>query len=464
MKRMHRDYLTFCQKVWQFNAKHGLIGERQKVVVAVSGGIDSIALLDFFAWLRETKKIDVVAAHVNHKLRGKESDGDEKFVHRVCAEYAIPLFTERVLTKKIAKQTKCSVQETARDLRYSFFDTLQKSLNANAVATAHNANDNAETMLINIFRGSGVEGLGGIPLRRNEIVRPFLCVTRKEIERYVKKRKLPYREDSTNKHVDYTRNYLRHKIIPNIEQRLNPSLINTLFRMSEIFRMNAAFTTDALKAVPVFDPLKGELNIRQLEQIHPYLQQMLLHRVLTEKNIEPAYETIHSILDLKENQKGTIVDLDKSFVAERIDDAIVIRKRVSPKEFEFRLEDEGVVRTDDFIFTIKKSGVPDNKTKSDSSYEYVDASVLKFPVIVRNWRKGDSFTPLGMRGKKKLSDFFAEGRFSSEQKKKIPVVESGNKIVWIAGKRLDDRFKLTDKTTEAYQLTITFNGKKNDQS
>ncbi len=461
---MHRDCLIFCQKIWQFITKHGLVSEGQKVIVAVSGGIDSIALLDFFAWLRESKKIEVVAAHVNHRLRGKEADGDEKFVHRVCAEYGIPLFAERVLTKKIAKKTKRSVQETARDLRYTFFDTLQKSLNADAVATAHNANDNAETMLINMFRGSGVEGLGGIPIRRETIVRPFLCVPRKDIEQYVKKRKLHFREDSSNKHDDYTRNYLRHKIIPKIEQRFNPSLIDTLSNMSEIFRMNAAFTADALKTVAAFDVSRGQVDIRQLEQIHPYLQQMLLRRALTEKNIEPAYETIRSVLELKESQKGTIIDLDRTFIAERIDNAILIRMRKSPKEFEFRLEDEGAINTEDFLFTIKKSGVPDNKTKSDSSHEYIDASMVKFPIIVRNWRKGDVFTPLGMKGKKKLSDFFGERKFSSEQKKKIPVVESGNRIVWVAGNRLDDRFKLTNKTTAAYHITITFNGKKNDQS
>lgn len=464
MKRMHRDCLTFCQKVWQFIIKHGLTGEGQKVVVAVSGGIDSIALLDVVAWLRDTKKIDVVAAHVNHRLRGKESDGDEQFVRRVCAGYGIPLFTERVLTKQIAKETKRSVQETARDLRYSFFDTLQKSLDAGAVATAHNANDNAETILINLIRGSGVEGLGGIPLRRNQIVRPFLCVTRKEIERYAGKRKLRFRKDSSNTHVEYTRNYLRHTIIPRIEQRLNPLLIGTLSRTAEIFRMNAAFTDDALKRVHAFDPDTAQLDIGRLEQIHPYLQQMLLHRVLTGKNIEPAFETVHAVLHLKESQKGAVVDLDRSFVAERIDGAILIRRRGRPKEFEFRLENEGTITTDDFIFTITKSGLPDNKTKSDTSHEYIDASLLKFPVIVRNWRKGDAFIPLGMRGKKKLSDFFAEEKFSSEQKRKIPIVESGHRIVWIAGKRLDDRFKLTDTTTEAYHVTITFNGKKNDQS
>ncbi|MBI2429932.1 MAG: tRNA lysidine(34) synthetase TilS [Ignavibacteriales bacterium] len=454
--------MTFCQNVWQFITKHGLFSDGQKVIVAVSGGIDSIVLLDLFLWLRSIKKIDVVAAHINHGLRGKESDGDEKFVRRLCEKNGIPLYSDRFATKKIARKAKRSVQETARDLRYTFFDTLKKSLNADRIATAHNANDNAETMLMNFFRGTGIEGLAGIPVQRGDIVRPFLCVTRHEIERYAGKRKLRYREDSSNRHDDYTRNYVRHKIIPKIERRINPSLVETLSNMSEIIRLNSEFTGELLKRS--VDTDKRQIEIQKLEQMHPYLQQMFIHHLLVEKKIEPRYDIIHSVLGLKNNQKGATIDLDGSYVAERINDAILLRERETEPAFEYTLHEEGSVNAEEFILTIKKSALPDNKIHADTSLEYIDASMLKFPVTVRRWKKGDVFNPIGMKGKKKVSDFFGERKFSSEQKKRIPIVESGNRIVWVAGERLDDRFKLTDKTKEAYQLTITFNGKKNDQS
>lgn len=464
MRHIQQDWLAFCQKVWQFIRKHGLFDEKQKVIVAVSGGIDSIILLEFFLWLRSTKKIEFAVAHVNHQLRGKESDGDEKFVRRVCEKNKIPFYSERVATKKTAKETKRSIQETARDLRYAFFDTLKKSLAADRIATAHNANDNAETMLMNLFRGSGIDGLSGIPVKRNTIVRPLLAVSRKEIVKIVRQRKLKFREDSSNLHDDYTRNYLRHKIIPKIEERINPSVIDAMLKTSEILERNIEFTDEVVKASTASLISGDEINIQQLNQLHPYIQQKIVHQLLVQKNIEPHFDAILSIVELKDAQKGTTIDIDKSFVAERINESILIRTRISAEPFEYQLKDEGTIAVDNFTFTLKKSAIPDNKIKNDSSIEYVDASHIQFPITVRSWKNGDVFIPFGMKGKKKLSDFFGEKKFSSEQKMNVPIIESAKKIVWIAGERLDDRFKLTDETTEAYQLTITFNGKKNSYS
>lgn len=452
--------MTFCQKVWQFIRKHGLFDERQKVIAAVSGGIDSIVLLDFLLWARSVKKIEVIVAHVNHRLRGKESDGDEEFVHALCEKYNIPFYSKQVATKTIAKETKRSVQETARDLRYTFFDTLKQSLSADCVATAHNANDNAETILINLFRGSGIDGLGGIPVKRNAIVRPFLCVTRKEIEHYARKKKLRFREDSSNRHDDYTRNYLRHHVLPNIERRLNPSLVETLTKTSEIVQLHSDFVesmmpNDSLSVASQ----RQEIPLEDFQRLHPYLQQMMIHRLLVQHNIEPRYDVICAMRDLKDAQKGKTVDLDKLFLAERTADAIRIQPRMTAEPFCYRLTNEGTLSTKDFVFTIQKSAVPRNRVLGNPCEEYVDAAVVKFPVTIRSWKPGDVFIPLGMKGKKKLSDFLGEQKFSREQKQRIPVVESAHTIMWIAGKRLDDRFKITDATRETYHLTITFNEK-----
>jgi len=462
MKRTERDWLTFCQKVWQFIRKHQLFHERQKVIAAVSGGIDSIVLLDFLLWAHSVKKIEVIVAHINHRLRGKESDGDEEFVRLLCKRHDIPFYSERVPTKTIAKETRRSVQETARDLRYAFFDTLKQSLSADCVATAHNANDNAETMLINLFRGSGIDGLGGIPVKRNAVVRPFLCVTRKEIEHYAQKKKLRYREDSSNRRDDYTRNYLRHHIIPNIERRLNPSLIETLTKTSDIVCLHSDFVESLLPRNPnnsLDASQRNEILLEDFNRLHPYLQQMMIHRLLVQHRIEPRYDIISTVLDLKDAQKGKSVDLDKLFVAERTADAIRIQPRTTVTPFCYTLTNEGTLTTEDFVFTIQKSAVPKHNISNNPFEEYVDAAAVKFPITVRSWKKGDVFIPLGMKGKKKLSDFFGEQKLTAQQKQSIPIIESGKTIMWIAGKRLDDRFKLTDATQETYHLTITFNDK-----
>ena len=456
MKKTDRHASPFYQKILQFIKKKGLISPGEKVVLAVSGGVDSVVLIDMMARLQDVLKTELVIAHVNHQLRGKESNGDERFVQQLAKRYNIQCFVERAATKKIVNEKKRSLQDVAREIRYSFFDTLKKSLKANRIATAHNANDNAETVLMNLFRGSGIDGLQGIPLRRDTVIRPLLCVTRKEISSYAKERKLSFREDSSNRKDDYTRNYLRHNIIPKLEKRINPSLVESLLRESEIVAANVEFVDELVENSYDFVVQNNEIIIHQAKSLHPFLLQMMIRRLFVENNIEPSFDSIGAVIDLMDRQKGKIADVGNTWTAERLEKSIQIRKRKGQKEFAFKIENEGTLTTDKFVFSIKKSALPDNKVKSDASIEYVDARLIKFPIVIRSWKKGDAFVPLGMKGKKKLSDFFGEQKFSTEEKLAAPVVEIAGKIAWVAGRRLDERFKITDSTTEVYQLSIKF--------
>ncbi len=452
-------------KVQQFIKQKGLLQSGQKIVAAVSGGIDSMVMLDLLMQLKQLWKLEIVVAHVNFQLRGKESNGDEQFVKRIAKQYALPFYSEQTDTKTIALKQKRSIQETAREIRYSFFETLKKSLRADTIATAHNANDNAETMFINLLRGSGIDGLAGIPPRRNNIVRPFLLVTRKEIEQYAKAMHVKFRNDSSNAKDDYTRNFLRNVIIPKLEQRINPSLNETMFHESELFRAAAAFTGKATETAFADTVSVSKVNIKKLLQIDPFLQQSVILRLLKVLKIEPAFTAVNSIVDLVNQQKGSIVEINKHWIAERTAEKIEIRENRTVKDFHFSIEKAGKLTTENFIITVKKSVSPGNKQHRDASIEYVDAATIKFPLIVRTWKPGDVFVPLGMKGKKKLSDFFGEQKLAAEEKKSIPIIESDGAIVWVAGKRLDDRCKLTDSTTIVYQLTFQprqYNGKKDD--
>lgn len=461
MKRRELQH-PLISKVQQFVKKKKLLQPEQKLIVTVSGGIDSVVMLDALMQLQAMWKFEIVVAHVNFKLRGKESDGDEQFVRRLAERYDLPFYSEQANTRKIAKQQQRSLQETARDIRYTFFDTLKKSLKADAIVTAHNANDNAETMLLNLLRGSGIDGVAGIPVQRDNIIRPLLCVTRKEIVQYAKKKKLKFREDSSNSKDEYTRNYLRNNIIPKLEQRINPSLNETLLNEAEVFRSAANFANKETDNVYSNVVSSSKIDIKKLSALDPFIQQSVVRRVMKELRIEPSFIIISSILELAEHQKGTIVEINKTWIAERLSNEILIRGKSIDQTFLYVIEKAGTLTTDDFVFSVKKSALPDNKNGNDSSNEYVDAAKVKFPLTVRSWQKGDSFIPLGMKGKKKLSDFFGEQKLATEEKKNIPIIESGGMIVWVAGKRLDERFKLTDSTTTVYQLTIKYNGKKND--
>src|ERR1039458_4568458 len=248
MTKKHRSPELY-EGVKRFVHSHGLIRQGITVLAAVSGGIDSVVLLDLLTLLSVEWELQVVILHVNHQLRGREASADEKFVESLAKCYNLRLFTARVETKKEVARKKVSIQEAARDLRYAFFLTEKAELHADVVATAHNANDNAETLLLNFFRGTGIDGIAGIPVHRNgaSIVRPLLFATRQEIIAYARERKLKFREDSSNLTDKYSRNFLRRKVIPLLEKRVNPSLVKSLSNSAAIFKNCAEFLREHIQ-------------------------------------------------------------------------------------------------------------------------------------------------------------------------------------------------------------------------
>ena len=454
---------TLIRSVQQFITEQSLIHSGDHVILAVSGGVDSMVLMDVMAKLQRPFRMKLAIAHVNYQLRGSESDGDEAFVRKYAAKYRIPLYIRRIDAGKKARQRKRSIQETARDIRYSFFDTLKEKLGANAIVTAHHADDNTETVLINLLRGSGLDGLAGIPLRRDSIIRPLLCVDRAEILSYAKIFRILFRNDSSNTKEDYTRNFLRKRIIPALKTKINPSLNETVSHMTVVLRSVSQYVNKETDRVYPRTVSTNEIVLKPFTKCHQVIQQSVIHRLLNDLDIEPAYTRIASVQQLQDQQKGTIIQLGNSWTAERLSGSIVLKKTRTGVSFkQFSIPKEGTYSNGSIVLTVSASGIPDNKKGPSPSEEYVDASKVAFPLKMRQWRTGDSFRPIGMKGKKKLSDFFSGLKLSQEEKKAIPVLECSGEIMWVAGKRLDDRFKITDSTTSTYHLTIKTNGKKND--
>lgn len=444
----------------RFVQDKGLIRKGDRVLAAVSGGIDSVALLDILSALSVEWELDLGILHVNHQLRGREANGDERFVGALAKRYGVALSVARVTTREESVRRKISIQEAARQLRYAFFLAKKSELGADVVATAHTANDNAETMLLNFLRGTGIDGIAGIPLRghENAIVRPLLFATREHIVEYVRDRKLKFREDSSNKTDKYTRNYLRKRIFPLLEKRVNPSVVRTLAQSSEIFKDCADFLAgyvERASAACVVEK-EGEVHIAKdtLQKEHAYVRQMIVHGTLVREGVEPTSERVASILSLLDREKGSRVDCGNGWRGESGSEDIVISRRADTAEFSYRLEKEGTVANDYFSISVRKCKKIPNKLGTDSSIEYVDAAKLQFPLRVRSWKEGDSFIPLGMTQRKKVSDLFVDLKISRSTKNRIPIVESNGTIVWIAGCRIDDRYKITSTSSAAYQLSL----------
>jgi len=446
--------------VKHFVTMHGLFGRGSRVLTAVSGGIDSLVLLDLLVSLSSEWELKVVILHVNHQLRGRESNGDEKFVGSLAKHYGLPIFTARVETKNEAAGTKLSIQEAARNLRYAFFLAMMTELDGDVVATAHNANDNAETMLLNFVRGTGIDGIAGIPIQRNgaTIVRPLLFATRQEISAYARERTLKYREDSSNLSDKYSRNFVRRKVIPLLEKRVNASLVRSLSHSSAIFKECAEYLREQVKAAwpTIVSDEDGEILLRKegLRKQHPFIRQLIVHDVFLGKDIEPSADRIGAVVSLLGSEKGIWVDCGNGWRAENESECIRFSQPTVAADFSYVLHEEGRITNDLFSLSVKKSKNVPNKLGSHSSIEYVDAGKLRFPLYVRSWKAGDSFVPLGMKHRKKVSDFFVDLKISRTKKMKIPIVESGGNIVWVAGCRIDDRFKITPASTEAYKLSI----------
>jgi tRNA(Ile)-lysidine synthase len=448
------------EAVKHFVRSHDLIRQGSRVLAAVSGGIDSVVLLDLLTELAIDFDLDVDILHVNHQLRGDEAMADEKFVESLAKRYKLRLFTARVETKKEAAAKKLSIQEAARDLRYAFFLTKKAELNADVVATAHNANDNAETLLLNFVRGTGIDGIAGIPIHRNgtSIVRPLLFATRQEIAAYAREKKLKFREDSSNLSDKYSRNFLRRKVIPLLEKRVNPSLVRSLSNSADIFKECAEFLREHVhKAWPlVVAESDGEILFLkdELRKQHSYIRQLIVHDAFLGKEIEPSAERIAAVLSLLDAEKGTRVDCGNGWRAENESNNILLSRRGDAGDFSYILKKEGKITNGLFSLSVKKSRNVPNKLGAHSSTEYVDAGKVRFPLHVRSWKEGDFFVPLGMKQKKKVSDFFVDLKISRAEKRRIPIVESEGNIVWVAGCRIDDRYKITPVSTKAYKLSF----------
>lgn len=407
--------------------------------------MDSVVL----AHLCSKLNLNIALAHCNFNLRGKESDEDENFVIELADNLELEVFIERFETEVYARTQKISIQMAARELRYKWFEDLKETLGFDYIFTAHHANDNLETVLINFVRGTGLEGLTGIPETNGNIIRPLLAFSREEIEDYARISHLKWREDSSNTSVKYLRNKIRHEILPKLFE-LNPKMLETFEVTRNNLNESAALVDDYISAL--FPRIAKEeefgysFRIKLLKTI-PHLK-----AVLYELFKSFGFTEWNDVYDLLEAQPGKIV-YSKTHRLIKDRENLLLTLLPDPEEREFEiLAGEEVVMLPIGTFQFEEVG---ELSEADAKTIFLDLNKLQFPLTVRKWEKGDYFIPFGMKGKKKLSKFFKDEKLSLPEKENCWLLCSRNEIVWVIGHRADARFRVEKETSTILKLTYT---------
>ena len=420
--------------------EHKLFDTKSKILLAISGGIDSVCLADLL--IRSGYNVEF--AHCNFKLREEESDQDEIFVSDLANKNKIPFHHISFDTNHYALSNKLSIQMAARELRYEWFEKVRREISADYIAIAHNQNDNIETFFINLINGTGLKGLRAIQNKNNFIVRPLMFASRNQIEEYVKLRSLNFREDSSNKSKKYQRNKVRHDLMPLLKQ-INPSIENTIADEIEIIKNTYSIFKEQVDRVvkeiscQTDDGIKISKNkLIKLEPIDTYLYEIL---------------NVFGFTDLKSIKNSILSNPGKQFFSKShrllIDREFVFIEKIEDDFFNDILINESTLILNSPInisFKISSNNQID-KIKNTACFDY---EKLVFPLVIRKWKSGDKFIPSGMKGFKKLSDYFIDNKINRLLKEKTLLLCSNDDIIWVIGHRIDERYKATSKTKKMY--------------
>ncbi len=432
----------------EFAAKENLFKERQKILLAISGGVDSVVLLHLFA----QTKAKIAIAHCNFQLRAEESDLDEDFVLKLGKQYDVPVYTKTFDTIAFAKENKLSIEMAARDLRYHWFQVLLETKGYDLIATGHHINDSIETFFLNLSRGTGINGLTGIPAKNDNIIRPLLFANREQINKYAKTKQLHYRYDQSNDSTMYMRNIIRHQLIP-IIKKINPSFEQVMETNLNNLKEAANLFNHSIKAYQKgFISTSGNqhfIHLKNLEEIEN--KPIILFETLKPFNFNA--EQVSSILHSIATQPGKLFfSTTHQLLIDR--EAIIIEPIIIHKTEKWVFKDLSELMNSPVFASANIVDKAEFKLKKKKQYACLDLDKLVFPIKIRKWKPGDSFHPLGMKKSKKLSDFFIDIKLNRFDKTKVLVMISDKKIVWILNQRIDNRFKVGAKTDRVLILEV----------
>ena len=434
----------------RFFADRNLSLTKSSYLLAVSGGVDSVVLCE----LSKQAGISFAIAHCNFGLRGEESERDEVFVCNVAKQYGVAFFVKKFDTALFAGQQKLSIQEAARKLRYEWFEDVRKDQGFAYTLLAHHANDNIETMLMNFFRGTGLEGLTGMPVEKQDehCLRPMLQLRRSEIEAFAKENDLTWVEDSSNESNKYTRNFFRNEIIPqlqNVFPQVEENLLKNLQRFGDT---NMIYETAIKDLKRKLYEVKGEEVHIPVLKLMKYRNTSLLYEVLKEFGF--SEKGIPELLKLAEASSGKYMANAQYRIIRHRAWFIIAPLSVTTGTLVIEKEND-LVQFETRQIRFKRLAKEKFELDKEASVAQLDAKEIQFPLILRKWKAGDYFYPLGMRKKKKVARFLIDQKLSKTEKEKVWVLESHKRIVWVVGYRIDDRFKFNEGTKEVLQITLS---------
>jgi len=434
-------------KIKKYIEKEKLLNSNDKVIVGLSGGADSTVLLHILHSLG----YKCIVAHCNFHLRGEESQRDEQFAAGLAASLNLPFFKKDFDTVNLSKKHGISIEMAAREVRYQWFSELKTDLKADAIAVAHHCDDSIETLLLNLIRGTGIKGLTGIQPKKGPIVRPLLCITKKEILHYAQTENLSFITDSSNEQDTWLRNKIRLQVIPLLET-INPSvresITHTMNNLNETFKI---YDTEIQKAIrEVFNPENGSISISFLKKF-PSPKSILFELL---KNYGFSKEVISDIHRAMDSHTGkTFFAKDYYIVKNR--DEFLLSPVIMEKDKEYLIqENETFLEIPVKMKIILLPNDPVSNIDKNQNTACLDFDKLHFPLTLRKWKRGDRFMPLGMNNFQKLSDFFTTKKFSKLQKEQSWILTSGKDIVWIVNNRIDERFKINKNTKKRYILKL----------
>ena len=445
--------MSLLEQFRYYISSNNLFLPTDKLLLAVSGGVDSVVLCE----LCRNAGFDFGIAHCNFQLRGDDSERDEKFVRELAKKNSVEFHSIKIETKRIAGEQKISVQEAARALRYTWFEEVRKAGMYHYILTAHHADDNIETVLMNFFRGTGIKGLKGMEPKLDRIVRPLLFARRYQLEEFLKSNGLAYVPDVTNLSDDYTRNYFRNQVIPLIRKsfpEVNENILGNIERLREAEQLYRQAISGHKRKLQEIRENEVHIPVLKLKKAEP------LHTIVYEIARDYGFNAAQSeeIIALLDSDSGKYIQSTSHRIIKNRNWLIV-----APLEAERAgiviIDGTGNWESSEGNLKVEMSTgatVSSSQLKQVSNFQAcLDAKEIKFPLLLRKWKQGDYFYPLGMPKKKKLARFFIDAKLSKTEKEKICVVEMDKKVIWIVGHRIDDRFKLTDKTKSILKLSFT---------